>query len=482
MEARYLELTKIGEGVFGEVYTAKDKLTGAVHALKKIKKSETDAVLSELGALMKVKHVGIVEFMGLTQSEDGCPVIQMEYCDGGNLDAFWKEKKPDLPLKYNFMKGIAESLHHLHKNGIAHRDMKPENIMIAFDHDGNPKTKLVDFGLAKNVKGVTKNEQYMDTAVGTPFFVAPEVASGKYTMKADVFSTGIIFRAMLFDRFVKMGNTEFLGDCHYADGIHPVPWGEALRRDARLKITTDPKKMSNYRARNILDNMLAANDNERPNAEDVAEILAGLRPEHFYVENPIETSSKQPKRSQSLPVGDPSSSMAASVQALHIDEASRGDHYQQLTRSMRQMQGQLRASSAMQRSPPPVMPRTSTPFRSAPAKFGTNQRPQQRQSSAEYPAPSIPSRHSATAGESMISSDQLMQTKQLVDMWENTLTQNTSAWKRSQVQSTVGVLKKSLGKIESGISMNDEDMDLFESAWIDMDELMQQDEHDALFD
>ena len=66
---RYTDRKKIGEGAFGEVFTAKDKINGSVHALKKFKGDTGDA-LPELGALMKVKHRGIVGFKGMIQSDD----------------------------------------------------------------------------------------------------------------------------------------------------------------------------------------------------------------------------------------------------------------------------------------------------------------------------------------------------------------------------------------------------------------------------
>ena len=82
------------------------------------------------------------------------------------------------------MKQILSALNHMHKQKVIHRDIKPENIMI----QGENEIKLIDFGLSKRQHGNNK----MTTVAGTPYYMAPEILSGKYDSKCDTWSLGVL--------------------------------------------------------------------------------------------------------------------------------------------------------------------------------------------------------------------------------------------------------------------------------------------------
>jgi len=86
------------------------------------------------------------------------------------------------------MERLFKAINHCHSLKIAHRDIKPENILI----NDNGDLKLIDFGLSKQVK--TKK---MHTIVGTPYYIAPEVLQGKYGVKCDIWSLGVIMYILL---------------------------------------------------------------------------------------------------------------------------------------------------------------------------------------------------------------------------------------------------------------------------------------------
>ena len=91
------------------------------------------------------------------------------------------------------IKQILEAVNYLHHHGICHRDLKPENILLSSMSD-NFQLKLIDFGLSKVLK--TMNSLMKDK-VGTLYYMAPEVLQGKYTLKCDVWSCGVILFIML---------------------------------------------------------------------------------------------------------------------------------------------------------------------------------------------------------------------------------------------------------------------------------------------
>lgn len=81
-----------------------------------------------------------------------------------------------------------KAVNHCHSLKIAHRDIKPENILL----DENGSLKLIDFGLSKQVK-----KKKMTTIVGTPYYIAPEVLTGNYNVKCDIWSLGVIMYILL---------------------------------------------------------------------------------------------------------------------------------------------------------------------------------------------------------------------------------------------------------------------------------------------
>lgn len=85
----------------------------------------------------------------------------------------------------------------MHSNGIAHRDLKPENFLFE-TNDADSALKLIDFGLSSKFGAERKN---METIVGTPHYVAPEVFAQKYGPEWDVWSIGVIMYILLWGAF-----------------------------------------------------------------------------------------------------------------------------------------------------------------------------------------------------------------------------------------------------------------------------------------
>lgn len=86
---------------------------------------------------------------------------------------------------------LVQALNYLHKNAIVHRDIKPDNIMFVSSRD--MRIKLIDFGTSQKVN----MDDYMTQTFGTPDYMAPEVISGCYNFKADLWSVGVVLHVML---------------------------------------------------------------------------------------------------------------------------------------------------------------------------------------------------------------------------------------------------------------------------------------------
>ncbi|XP_052894797.1 serine/threonine-protein kinase Nek6-like isoform X1 [Anopheles moucheti] len=148
------------------------------------------AVLKEHMILSQISHPRIIQYLGYFQTSDSWNIM-LEFAEHGSLAAFL-ERRSDQRAFLNqhtvMMKfvDIADGLIYLHQKNVIHRDLKPANILISLDN----RLKLADFGVSK----IMHDNDFNRTIIGTPIYMAPEVARGKdYDYKSDVWALGIIF-------------------------------------------------------------------------------------------------------------------------------------------------------------------------------------------------------------------------------------------------------------------------------------------------
>lgn len=184
---------ELGEGKFGLVRLGIHKKTEEKVAIKIIKKSSMDnkdleLVRSEIDIMKLCKHKNIVRLLDHFENFDFIFIV-MEYLAGGDLGSYAKKRK------YNFSESevcliiyqITLGIDYLHKYGVAHRDLKPDNIMLV-QQGSIEQLKIMDFGLSK-ILG--PNEKVAD-GFGTLSFVAPEVlVRSPYNKEVDIWSVGI---------------------------------------------------------------------------------------------------------------------------------------------------------------------------------------------------------------------------------------------------------------------------------------------------
>jgi serine/threonine protein kinase len=191
---RYEVVGKLGRGGCGSVYKARDPESGAIVAVKVLKPEvAADARLlkrfeQEFLATRTVTNRHIARALDFGQ-EGEVPYLVMEFVEGQDLwDRIAAQGRLPEAEALPIIEQVAEALHHAHEQGMIHRDVKPDNILIAAA-DGD--VKLTDFGLAKDLDS-DQNLTETSSILGTPNFMAPEQFNDpkKADRRCDVYSLG----------------------------------------------------------------------------------------------------------------------------------------------------------------------------------------------------------------------------------------------------------------------------------------------------
>jgi eukaryotic-like serine/threonine-protein kinase len=196
---------KIGEGGFGAVYSAVHPVIGKSAAIKILSPQfSADPVMvsrfiSEARAVNQIRHRGIIDIFAFGKLEDGRQYYIMELLEGKTLEEYLRERGRLRPTEaLPLLRQIGRALDAAHAAGIAHRDMKPENVYLVFDEDGTIVPKLLDFGIAKLLGDSQQTKTRTGTPMGTPLYMSPEQCRGKHVdHRTDIYSFGIITHVML---------------------------------------------------------------------------------------------------------------------------------------------------------------------------------------------------------------------------------------------------------------------------------------------
>ena len=185
---------KLGEGGFGIVY--KGDFRGNTVAIKLMKMMDDEDAMEEfrkeVSMLDKFRSEYIVHFFGAV-FVSGKICMVTEFAKFGSLmDVIKKKKRFEEYFRFKFMWDAAKGIKYLHDNGIIHRDIKCDNILVFTLEKGiKVNAKLTDFGASRNVNQMKANMTFT-RGIGTPAYMAPEILDLKrYTEKADIFSFAI---------------------------------------------------------------------------------------------------------------------------------------------------------------------------------------------------------------------------------------------------------------------------------------------------
>lgn len=185
---------ELGRGISGSVSTVRHKDTGMIFACKTLDKmmvseNELAALKQEIAFMATLDHPNILRLYEYFETKHTIFLV-MHLCKGGELlDRLHAQKGSRYTEKQacKYVKEMLGAIRYCHENNIVHRDLKLENFLLDTD-DSNSSLKLIDFGLS----AYFEKSKLLQKAVGTPYYVAPEVLRNAYTSACDIWSLGVI--------------------------------------------------------------------------------------------------------------------------------------------------------------------------------------------------------------------------------------------------------------------------------------------------
>lgn len=204
---RWFKGQLIGKGTYGRVYLGMNATTGEFLAVKQVevsakaagndkaKMKELVAALDqEIDTMKDLDHDNIVQYLGCERKETSISIF-LEYISGGSIGScLRKHGKFEESLVSSLTRQILEGLAYLHREGILHRDLKADNILL--DLDGT--CKISDFGISKKTDNIYGND-VTNSMQGSVFWMAPEVIRSQghgYSAKVDIWSLGCVVLEM----------------------------------------------------------------------------------------------------------------------------------------------------------------------------------------------------------------------------------------------------------------------------------------------
>ena len=295
LQERYRIVRKLGDGGMGAVYEGEHVLIKRRVAIKVLHAqfAQNPEIVArfqrEAEAATSIGHPNIIEVTDMGRFPDGTAYMVLEFLEGRDWSHDIEGAGPQpLGKVVHILTQVCDALAAAHAKGIVHRDLKPENIFL-IERRGDPDfAKVLDFGISKiaDAQGQDRSLTQTGTALGTPYYMAPEQCQGKRDIdhRADIYSLGVILFQALTAQYP------------FDDESYPM---------LVLKICTEPPPaLAHYRPdvpaelQQIVNRMLAKDrDHRYQSVEEVRAALApfaGLNDAPVVATNAPSTSSRGP--------------------------------------------------------------------------------------------------------------------------------------------------------------------------------------------
>jgi serine/threonine protein kinase/beta-lactam-binding protein with PASTA domain len=210
LEGRYLVGARVARGGMATVYEATDLRLDRVCALKVMHAGLGDdddfagRFVREARAAARLSHPNVVSIFD-QGDDDGTVFLAMEYVRGHTLRDLIRSEAPMPPARaLALLDPVLAALAAAHRAGLIHRDVKPENVLLA--EDGT--VKVADFGLARAVSAETQHTATGGVLIGTVSYLSPElVVDGRADARSDVYAAGVVLYEMLTGRKPHAGDS-----------------------------------------------------------------------------------------------------------------------------------------------------------------------------------------------------------------------------------------------------------------------------------
>ena len=240
--------------------------------------------MQECEFMSAIRHPNIVQYLGTRQDpQTGLPVLLMELMDD-SLTHFLESSQDAIPyhIQVNFCHDITKAISYLHSNGITHRDLSSNNVLLC----GNVKAKVTDFGMAK-LGDINPQATRVSFTMcpGTDAYMPPEAVKDKpvYTVKIDCFAIGTLIIQILTRCFPEPGDrhkTIPIDHPQFPGGTVDVRVSEIERRQNHIS-QVDP----NHPLLPIALHCLKDSDDERPSAQELCHRVAALKETPQFTES-----------------------------------------------------------------------------------------------------------------------------------------------------------------------------------------------------
>lgn len=231
---KYVLTESLGRGGMGLVFKAEQKRIKRFVAIKILPPARMDEVSikrleREATAMGNMKHPHIATLFDFGMSEEKQPYLVMELIEGRSLKQVLKDSggKLEADRVVAILIQIADAMEYAHVNGVIHRDLKPDNVMLTDDLHAD-YVKVLDFGIAKSLDAsvsLTKTGQM----VGSPVYMSPEQCTGKSVPdhRSDIYSLGALLYECLTGVIPLRGDT-YLETVYRKTNDTPDPFPEHL--------------------------------------------------------------------------------------------------------------------------------------------------------------------------------------------------------------------------------------------------------------